>query len=140
MSATISRPVRGFVLAAVAAMVALGATAACRLGLPRRVVDYQNPVSRAFADTFADPAVVRGRDGWWYAYGTTDPLRAGEGVAHTIPIARSRDLTDWEYVGDAFAAATRPDLGGAGRRAAGPPTCATSTAAGSCTTWSLRPR
>jgi arabinan endo-1,5-alpha-L-arabinosidase len=64
---------------------------------------YTNPVTREFADTFADPAVVRGRDGWWYAYGTTDPLRSGEGVFHRIPTARSHDLVDWEYVGDAFA-------------------------------------
>ena len=64
---------------------------------------YRNPVSAGFADTFADPAVVRAPDGWWYAYGTTDPLRAGEGVFHRIPTARSRDLVTWQYVGDAIA-------------------------------------
>jgi hypothetical protein len=69
---------------------------------------YVNPVSKAFADTFADPAVVRGKDGWWYSYGTTDPLREGEKVAHRIPIARSRDLVDWTYVGDAFTEASMP--------------------------------
>ncbi|GCD19073.1 hypothetical protein CTKZ_06350 [Cellulomonas algicola] len=63
---------------------------------------YRNPVSTGFADTFADPAVVRGKDGWWYAYGTTDPLREGEGTRHLIPTARSTDLVSWEYVGDAF--------------------------------------
>ncbi len=63
---------------------------------------YVNPVSREFADTYADPAVVRGRDGWWYAYATTDPLRSGEGVFHRIPMSRSRDLVDWDYIGDAF--------------------------------------
>ena len=63
---------------------------------------YQNPVSDTFADTYADPAVVRGRDGWWYAYATTDPLRSGERVFHRIPMSRSRDLVNWEYVGDAF--------------------------------------
>ena len=40
---------------------------------------YTNPVSREFADTFADPAVIKAKDGFWYAYGTTDPLREGEG-------------------------------------------------------------
>ncbi|MFP5283558.1 MAG: family 43 glycosylhydrolase, partial [Actinomycetes bacterium] len=69
---------------------------------------YRNPVSRDFADTFADPAVIRGKDGWWYAYGTTDPLREGERTHHPIPIARSRDLVTWVYVRDAFAAATLP--------------------------------
>lgn len=32
-------------------------------------------MSKDFADTFADPAVIRGKDGWWYSYGTSDPLR-----------------------------------------------------------------
>jgi len=63
---------------------------------------YTNPVSKSFADTYADPAVVRGRDGWWYAYATTDPLRSGEGVFHRIPMSRSRDLVNWDYIGDAF--------------------------------------
>jgi hypothetical protein len=69
---------------------------------------YTNPVSSSFADTFADPMVVRGDDGFWYAYGTTDPLREGEKVAHRIPTARSTDLVSWTYVNDAFAAGQRP--------------------------------
>ena len=67
-----------------------------------------NPISAGFADTFADPVIVRGDDGLWYAYGTTDPLREGERVFHRIPIARSSDMVDWTYVGDAFAAEQRP--------------------------------
>jgi beta-xylosidase len=63
---------------------------------------YSNPVSRDFADTFADPSVIRGKDGYWYSYGTSDPLREGEHTAHRIPIARSTDLVDWTHVGDAF--------------------------------------
>ena len=69
---------------------------------------YTNPVSREFADTFADPAVIKAKDGWWYAYGTTDPLSEGEGTRHIIPTARSADLVDWTYVGDAFTEATLP--------------------------------
>jgi arabinan endo-1,5-alpha-L-arabinosidase len=69
---------------------------------------YTNPVSRTFADTFADPAVIKAKDGYWYAYGTTDPLREGEGVRHIIPTARSTDLVDWTYVGDAFTESTLP--------------------------------
>lgn len=69
---------------------------------------YTNPVSASFADTYADPAVIRGQDGWWYAYGTTDPLREGEGTRHLLPVSRSTDLVDWEYVGDAFTEATLP--------------------------------
>src|SRR4051812_45660646 len=69
---------------------------------------YSNPVSKPFADTFADPSVIRGKDGFWYAYGTSDPLREGETTPHRIPIARSSDLVHWSYVGDAFTAATMP--------------------------------
>jgi hypothetical protein len=56
---------------------------------------YENPVSSGFADSFADPAVIRGLDGYWYAYGTSDPLREGEGTHHRLPIARSTDLVSW---------------------------------------------
>lgn len=92
-------------LAVVAALAALLGTvsvpaAAAPAGAPAGT--YANPVSRDFADTYADPAVVRGRDGWWYAYATTDPLRSGERVFHRVPMSRSRDLVDWEYLGDAF--------------------------------------
>jgi arabinan endo-1,5-alpha-L-arabinosidase len=67
---------------------------------------FVNPVSQSFADTYADPTVIRGQDGFWYAYATTDPLRSGEGTAHRIPISRSTDLVHWAYVGDAL---TGPD-------------------------------
>ena len=68
---------------------------------------YRNPVSASFADTYADPAVIQGKDGWWYAYATSDPLRAGEqpGLMH---VARTRDWQDWEYQGTVFDATNRP--------------------------------
>ena len=69
---------------------------------------YTNPVSRDFADTFADPSVIKAKDGYWYAYGTTDPLNEGEGTRHIIPTARSADLVNWTYVGDAFTESTLP--------------------------------
>ena len=103
------RSIRPFLVALVAALSGAGLVAgsAPAAAAPPATAGYGtdryvNPVSRDFADTFADPAVVRGRDGWWYAYGTTDPLRSGERVFHRIPIARSRDLVNWRYVGDAF--------------------------------------
>ena len=70
---------------------------------------YVNPVSRGFADTFADPAVIRGEDGYWYAFGTTDPLRSGEEKAHSLPVARSKDLVDWSYTGDALDSRNAPE-------------------------------
>ena len=57
---------------------------------------YANPVSKSFADTFADPSVIRGKDGWWYAYGTSDPLREGDepdaGADPDRPLARPGEL------------------------------------------------
>jgi arabinan endo-1,5-alpha-L-arabinosidase len=91
--------------AALAAAILLLTPAAAQAA-PRPA--FTNPVSASFADTFADPMVVRGDDGFWYAYGTTDPLREGEKVAHRIPTARSADLVSWTYVNDAFAAGQRP--------------------------------
>ncbi|MFI5889878.1 family 43 glycosylhydrolase [Actinoplanes sp. NPDC051513] len=67
-----------------------------------------NPVSQSFADTFADPTVIRGQDGFWYAYATSDPLRSGSGSPHRIPIARSADLVTWSYVGDALTGPAAP--------------------------------
>ena len=69
---------------------------------------YTNPVSKGFADTFADPSIIKAKDGYWYSYGTSDPLREGEGKTHVIPMSRSKDLVNWEYVGDAFGSGNRP--------------------------------
>lgn len=91
-------------LVLVAALAALLGTVAVPSTAAAAPDTYANPVSRDVGDTYADPAVVRGRDGWWYAYATTDPLRSGEGVFHRVPMSRSRDLVDWEYIGDAFPA------------------------------------
>ncbi|NUR16930.1 MAG: family 43 glycosylhydrolase [Dermatophilaceae bacterium] len=68
---------------------------------------YENAVSDPFSDTFADPSVIRGRDGWWYAYATSDPLRAGDapGAMH---MARTKDWSSWEYLGTVFTSANRP--------------------------------
>ena len=51
--------------------------------------------------------MIRGRDGWWYAYATSDPLRAGDapGAMH---MARTRDWSSWEYLGTVFDAGNRP--------------------------------
>jgi len=116
-----------FGLAAVAATMALALTvpvAPATLAAGKPSTAYVNPVSTTVpADTFADPSVIRGKDGYWYAYGTSDPLcektnpdpgcdtedggppaaGAEHRKAHRIPIARSADLVTWKYAGDAFA-------------------------------------
>ncbi len=68
---------------------------------------YRNPISASFADTFADPALIQGKDGWWYAYSTADPLRAGDepGIMH---IARTKDWRTWDYLGTVFDDTNRP--------------------------------
>jgi len=75
---------------------------------------YRNAVSAGFGDTFADPVVIRGEDGRWYAYGTTDPLREGEHVFHKVPIAVSDDLVSWSYAGDALSGVPAYAAPGAG--------------------------
>ncbi|MGE5763173.1 MAG: family 43 glycosylhydrolase [Mycobacterium leprae] len=65
-------------------------------------------MSRRFADTFPDPSVIRGRDSYWYAYGTSDPLREGQTRRVLLPIARSRDLVTWTFVEAVFGTANHP--------------------------------
>ena len=104
-------PALAVLIAAVAAVPATSAGAAERFATAKGTTvqtTYQNPVSKTFADTYADPSVIRGADGWWWAYGTTDPLREGEETRHVIPISKSRNLVDWTYVGDAFTETTLP--------------------------------
>ncbi|HEX2772407.1 MAG TPA: family 43 glycosylhydrolase [Micromonosporaceae bacterium] len=97
---------RGGTLAAVLGLLLVATASAPAAADPQST--YRNPISADFADTFADPVIVRGHDGFWYAYGTTDPLREGEKVFHRVPTARSADLVDWTYVGDAFGPDQRP--------------------------------
>jgi arabinan endo-1,5-alpha-L-arabinosidase len=103
--------IRTAVAAAMLTVLGVGVAppASAQPGQPAyRPATYVNPVSAPAADTFADPAVIRGGDGAWYAFGTSDPLKAGETDHRLIPILRSDDLVNWTYVGDAFSAANRP--------------------------------
>jgi len=59
---------------------------------------YQNPV---FEPVLADPTVIRGEDGFFYAYGTEDNWGDGMGPRY-IPILKSQDLVNWDYIGEAF--------------------------------------
>ncbi|GGC02663.1 family 43 glycosylhydrolase [Cellulomonas carbonis] len=128
-SARTTRPLRGVIAALSAGAVAATLAATPAAGSSHgptwpgkdpvvTATSYTNPVSEDFADTFADPAVIRGKDGYWYAFGTTDALREGEGVRHILPISRSTDLVTWEYVGDAFTEDTLPEWADRDRNAA----------------------
>jgi arabinan endo-1,5-alpha-L-arabinosidase len=57
---------------------------------------YTNPV---FDTDFPDPTVTRASDGWYYAYATQTVVN---GRMLNIQVARSRDLTRWEHLGDAL--------------------------------------
>jgi arabinan endo-1,5-alpha-L-arabinosidase len=57
---------------------------------------YANPV---FGEDFPDPAVLRAPDGYYYAY-ATQATRGGR--TYNIQVARSRDLAQWEHLGDAL--------------------------------------
>ncbi|MFE4453686.1 family 43 glycosylhydrolase [Streptomyces sp. NPDC056796] len=77
---------------------------------PATPATYTNPVSTGAVDTFPDPAMIRGKDGLWYAYGTQNPVMQskGEDGERILPILRSADMVTWEYAGEVFTPADRP--------------------------------
>ncbi|MFS8198337.1 family 43 glycosylhydrolase [Streptomyces sp. CWNU-52B] len=84
---------------------------------PPRASAYTNPVTAGTVDTFPDPAVIRGKDGSWYAYGTQNPVfqTQGETGERMLPILKSADLTHWTYAGQVFTPATQPAWHGGSR-------------------------
>jgi len=61
-----------------------------------RAGSFVNPV---LDEDFPDPAVILAPDGFYYAY-ATQTLREGKWI--NIQVARSRDLVEWEHLGDAL--------------------------------------
>jgi arabinan endo-1,5-alpha-L-arabinosidase len=89
-------------LAAVGMQPGEGAlTAAARTPQPMPRATFTNPVSTPDAPSFPDPSVIHAKDGFWYAYATSDPVRSG-GPFPQIPILRSRDLVHWTRIGEVF--------------------------------------
>ncbi len=61
---------------------------------------YENPV---FNHDFPDPNLVKTSDGYFYAYSTqANWQKENFGGPYTIPILRSKDLVNWQVVGDAL--------------------------------------
>lgn len=60
---------------------------------------YRNPV---IDYSLPDPTVIKAADGYFYLYATED--------IRNLPIHRSKDLVNWEYLGTAFTNETRPDF------------------------------
>ena len=96
-------------LAAALAVVAVaaGTSAATAAPLVTSGVTTTNAISSSFADTFADPSIIQGRDGYWYAYATSDPLVAN-GPFGLMHMARTKDFSSWEYLGTVFNDQTKP--------------------------------
>jgi hypothetical protein len=92
--------VRGLMITLLAAVVAVtGQPVAADPGQHRTT--YRNAVSDAFSDTYADPAVIQAKDGWWYVYATADPLYSG-GEFGLMHAARTKNFANWEYLGTVF--------------------------------------
>ena len=72
--------------------------------------EYVNSVGDGTVSTFADPSIIRGKDGYWYAYTTGDQVRTNTGDFgfHRIAIIRSADQVHWTYVGDVFPSGRPP--------------------------------
>ena len=60
---------------------------------------YANPV---LDSSLPDPSIIKGEDGYFYLYATED--------IRNLPIHRSKNLVDWEFVGTAFTEETRPNF------------------------------
>ncbi|WP_353807624.1 family 43 glycosylhydrolase [Agromyces sp. SYSU T00194] len=105
-----TRPANLGAVAAIAAALLVGGGLPALAGPPEAASaeptpgTYTNPVSAGVVDTFPDPAMIRAKDGAYYAYGTTNPIfnSEGEDGEHILPILRSTDMVDWEYVGDVY--------------------------------------
>ena len=94
-------------LAAVLAVIAVTAGTTAAAAAPDPAVTTTNAISSSFADTFADPSIIQGRDGYWYAYATSDPLVAN-GPFGLMHMARTKDFGTWEYLGTVFSDTTKP--------------------------------
>lgn len=60
---------------------------------------YKNPV---LFYSMPDPSIIKGDDGYYYLYATEN--------IKNLPIHRSKNLVDWEYLGTAFTDRTRPNF------------------------------
>ena len=60
---------------------------------------YSNPV---LDYSLPDPSIIKGEDGYFYLYATED--------IRNLPIHRSKDLVNWEFLGTAFTDENRPDF------------------------------
>lgn len=60
---------------------------------------YNNPIIN---QSMPDPTIVKAKDGYFYVYATEN--------TPNVPIYRSKNLVDWEFVNTAFTNTSRPDF------------------------------
>ncbi len=74
---------------------------------------YSNPVMKT---SHPDPTIMRDADGWYYLFATEDTAIPDAAATRNVPIYRSSDLVNWQFVSTAFTDFTRPAfLSGGGR-------------------------
>ncbi|MGP3925077.1 family 43 glycosylhydrolase [Streptomyces sp. 8N616] len=98
-------------LAALLAWLLTGPSSAPTTARGTGMGTYANPVTAGAVDTFPDPVMIRGKDGYWYAYGTQNPVfqsKGREDGERMLPILRSADLVHWDYAGEVFTPRTQP--------------------------------
>lgn len=79
------------------ALIAVASLSACRTAaVPIVETSYSNPVLDA---DFPDPAVIKAGDGFYYAYATQTER---DGRMINLQVARSKDLVQWQHLGDAL--------------------------------------
>lgn len=61
--------------------------------------EYRNPVINY---SLPDPTVIKGEDDYFYLYATEN--------IRNVPIHRSKDLINWEFLETAFTDETRPNF------------------------------
>ena len=66
---------------------------------PPKSLPYGRFINPVIDADFPDPAIIHGEDGYYYAYGT-QTLRGDQWI--NIQVARSMDLVNWDYLGDAL--------------------------------------
>jgi beta-xylosidase len=100
----ITRRLRGLAAAFTAGAVVLtGAFAVQPAGAaPAAGGTYRNAVTDGYSIDFPDPAVMRGKDGKFYAYSTGGPYDQQGAASDPVKMASSTDLTHWTKLGAPF--------------------------------------
>jgi arabinan endo-1,5-alpha-L-arabinosidase len=88
--------IRIFILLLAAAVFLSPAAIFAQKSTTAAATHFQNPV---FDFDFPDPTVMKARDGYFYAYATQTEF---EGKLYHIQVIRSKDLVNWQRLGDAL--------------------------------------